>query len=292
MTPPPLTLQIKADARQQVLPGSLRFTLGPLVYVDREGVLYHSINPATNAGTIAGSVDYGSGVVTVASWPSGVAPTVTGTLAVARGDFRPDKIVFRAPATNIIPGSVQVRALAADNSEQLLVEADADGYFATGAAGRVEYATGIIELAFGKMVVAAEVPEDERAAWWYDARVICSNGEIWRPRPIIADSVRFNCVASSYIPLDANILGLDPVRLPQDGRVPVFRIGGFAVLGHSATVGARTPSAAGRRSTSAGCGSPGCGWWAVTWPPSRPATPRTSMPAPSPSPTCQATPSR
>jgi hypothetical protein len=47
--------------------------------------------------------------------------------------------------------------------------------------------------------------------------------------------VRFNAVAYSYLPLDAELIGLDPVRLPQDGRVPIFRKGGFAVLGHTAT---------------------------------------------------------
>ena len=37
VAPPPLRLQLKADASRQVLPGSLRFTLGSRVYVDREG---------------------------------------------------------------------------------------------------------------------------------------------------------------------------------------------------------------------------------------------------------------
>ena len=242
VSPPPLRLQIKADASRQVLPGSLRFTLGPRVYVDREGVLYHSIDPLTNAGTVAGSVDYAGGVLTVADWPAGVAPVVTGTLALARGDFRPDMLVFRAPATNLLPGSVQVRALDATTSEAIVVEADLDGYFSGSATGRVEHATGIIELAFGSLVVAADVPEAEREPWWYDSRVITPDGDIWRPRRIIADSVRFNCVATSYIPLDADILGIDPVRLPPDGRVPVFRVGGFAVLGHTARAGPHTVS--------------------------------------------------
>ena len=63
VSPPPLRLQIKADTSRQVLPGSLRFTLGARVYVDREGVLYHSIDPVTNAGTVAGSVDYAGGML-------------------------------------------------------------------------------------------------------------------------------------------------------------------------------------------------------------------------------------
>jgi hypothetical protein len=50
---------------------------------------------------------------------------------------------------------------------------------------------------------------------------------------VFADSIRYNAVSFSYLPLDANILGIDPVRLPSDGRVPVFRPGGFGVVGHT-----------------------------------------------------------
>lgn len=55
--------------------------------------------------------------------------------------------------------------------------------------------------------------------------------------PAQADSLRYNAVGFSYIPLDANILGLNPVRLPPDGRVPIFRAGGFAVIGHTGKIG-------------------------------------------------------
>lgn len=51
-----------------------------------------------------------------------------------------------------------------------------------------------------------------------------------------ADSLRYNATAYSYLPLDASILGLDPVRLPQDGRVPIFRTGEFAVVGHTGEI--------------------------------------------------------
>ena len=42
----------------------------------------------------------------------------------------------------------------------------------------------------------------------------------------------------TYIPLSSSILGLDPVRLPPDGRVPVYSIGDVAViLNDQTTVG-------------------------------------------------------
>ena len=47
---------------------------------------------------------------------------------------------------------------------------------------------------------------------------------------IAADSVRFNAVAYTYIPLDADILGLSATRLPPDGRVPIFRVGDLGII--------------------------------------------------------------
>ena len=54
------------------------------------------------------------------------------------------------------------------------------------------------------------------------------------PRPVWVDTLRYNAVSYSYLPLNADILGLDPVRLPADGRVPIFRIGDVAVIHHTA----------------------------------------------------------
>ena len=48
-------------------------------------------------------------------------------------------------------------------------------------------------------------------------------------------TLRYNSVSYFYLPIDAEILGLDPVRLPQDGRVPIFRVGSYVVVGHTGT---------------------------------------------------------
>ena len=42
------------------------------------------------------------------------------------------------------------------------------------------------------------------------------------------------------MPLDADVIGMDPVRLPQDGRVTIFRQGGYVVFGHTGTIGPAT----------------------------------------------------
>jgi hypothetical protein len=71
---------------------------------------------------------------------------------------------------------------------------------------------------------------------WYAADRVGTDGKIFRPQPVAASSVRYSAVAYSYLPLDADLLGIDPVRLPSDGRVPIFRPGGFAVVGHTGKI--------------------------------------------------------
>jgi hypothetical protein len=56
--------------------------------------------------------------------------------------------------------------------------------------------------------------------------------------PAYAETLRFNATGYTYLPLDASILGIDPVRLPSDGRVPVMRPGDLVVFGHTKSASA------------------------------------------------------
>jgi hypothetical protein len=111
---------------------------------------------------------------------------------------------------------------------------------------------------FGTVVTAAGNESEP----WFDAENVRQDGKIFRPEPVAASSLRYSAVAYSYLPLDADLLGIDPVRLPSDGRVPIFRPGGFAVVGHTG----RSPprSATARPSTARGCVCRACAWSATT----------------------------
>jgi hypothetical protein len=65
-------------------------------------------------------------------------------------------------------------------------------------------------------------------------------GKVWRPWPVDPASLRYNTVSSFYLPVDPAIVGLDPVRLPQDGRVPKHRKGRVVIIGHNATIAPAT----------------------------------------------------
>jgi len=47
---------------------------------------------------------------------------------------------------------------------------------------------------------------------------------------VLPATMKYDAVAETTLPLDPDLLGLDPVRLPPDGRVPVFRSGSHLII--------------------------------------------------------------
>lgn len=220
---------------ENIVSGSVRFDLGGKTYVDRAGSLYHTINPANNAGVLAGTISYNTGDVRLTDWTPGAANSLALRSMTTEVDFNPvDEITFRVPIAPVRPGSFQMRAIPlAGNGQEVLVTADAQGRInAPFMQGAIDYLQGIVRVRFGEIVPKAG---NETQPWYEAASIFSVNGvpSVLKPRPVYADSIRYNAVGFSYLPLDASILGLDPVRLPSDGRVPIFRTGDVCVVHHT-----------------------------------------------------------
>lgn len=211
-----LAFDLTPSTTQAVLPGSVLFTWGGLTYVDRAGSLYHSINPQTGAGTLAGTIDYATGIARITSWTAGAGNTISVlALLTVRGAWDAVETRARLPGAPVVAGSVTVRVTRPDGT---LITAVADGTGAfpggtSGVRGTVDYATGILSLEWGG-----------------------DSGSGWQARGVIASTLRLNCVVTSSLPLDAELIGIDPTRLPADGRVAIFEAGGSnLVLVHETT---------------------------------------------------------
>lgn len=222
---------------EDILQGSVRFTLGGKTYVDRLGSLYHSVSTATGSGTLAGSIAYQTGSVTIDDWVPGGANTLTIQSLVTEMNVQPvDEVVFRIPIAPVRTGSVQVRAVPIEGNSggQIIVSADANGKISSPyMIGQVDYESGVVRIKFGQKVTVDTTVQTQP---WYDAGAVFSESgvnKIIRPRPVYADSIRYNAVGYTYLPLSSDILGLDPVRLPSDGRVPIFRTGDVCVVHHT-----------------------------------------------------------
>ncbi len=212
---------------ETIVPGSARFTLGGRNYVDRLGQLYYAIDSVTGAGTYAGTIDYTSGQCVLSNWATGGVGTVGLVSLATTMNFAPIEFaVGRTPAAPIKPGVFQVRAVPADGGGQITATADNIGRFLTADMdGFIEYETGVWRVRFGQRVTAAG---NEAEPWYDPAEVV--EGQIFKPRYVLADTIFYNTVAYTYLPLSAAILGLDPVRLPSDGRVPVYAPGDVVVV--------------------------------------------------------------
>lgn len=227
LTAQALRIDVTPGFAEAILEGSLRFTLGGAVYVDRQGLLYRNPDPETGAGIQAGTIDYSNGLAVLADWAAGqAAQPALQSLATSFSAQSVDAVTFRTPGAPLAPGSLYISANTA-SGRRIEATADGDGYFTTADMdGRVNYQTGIVVVRFGRKVTAA----GNETQPWYDATQVGEDGKIWKPVSVVADTIRFNCVVFSYLPLDADIIGLDPVRLPSDGRVPFLRKGNTVVV--------------------------------------------------------------
>jgi hypothetical protein len=194
----------------------------------------------TGAATLAGNINYANGAASITAWVPAASNVVGLRSLLTTLDGTPvDEVTFRVPASPVRPSSLQLLATRLSGGT-INVNANNNGEITgTDVVGTIDYETGVVRVRFGSWVVAAG---NEGKSWYDPDAVITIDGvaKIFKPVPVFADTIKYNAVAYSYLPLDADIIGLDPVRLPQDGRVPIFRAGDFAVIGHTATVGPLT----------------------------------------------------
>lgn len=220
------TFDIVPANNETIVPASVMFTFGARTYIDRSGQLYYNIDPFTGAGIYAGTLDYATGTCVLANWASGASNSGVVVSALSTPSFDPvDRVVFRTKMAPTKPGSLTISATkyggglisATANDQGVISTADMQGI--------VNDATGTVKVDFGTWVTAAG---NEGQPWYNPAMV--KNGQIFQPKPVLASTIKYNAVAYAYVPLSANILGLDPVRLPIDGRVPVYSKGDVVVV--------------------------------------------------------------
>lgn len=206
-----LTLGITTSVGDPLIPWSLLFTLCGKQYVDRNGTLYIDINSETGAGTEAGQINYSTGLATLTYWADNTALglAVNGCLT-QYGEWTATDVSLRTAGSPIRPASFYIQATTATGT-LISGAADQNGVI-TGAymSGEINQDMGVVTVEFGS----------------YD-------GPDWTPIEVMPATIRYNCVVLSNLPLDAEILGLDPVRLPADGRVPIYRPADVVVIHHT-----------------------------------------------------------
>lgn len=218
-----LSLDLTQTVGDSIVPGSVRLRATGKVYVDRSGTLYADVDPLTGSGFPAGSIDYSSGVATLTLWADSQPVNCAVDACLTQyGDWTAVDVFFRTAGSPIRQASLYVQVTAA-NGDLLTGTAGPDGVI-TGPhmRGAVEQSMGIVAVEFGEQV-----------------------GPDWVPREVMPGTLRYNCVVITNLPLEASVLGLDPVRLPADGRVPIYRPGDVVVIHNTAETALNNPVSAG-----------------------------------------------
>lgn len=223
---------------EQILSGSVRFKLGDSTFIDRDGLIYRDINPSNGSGIQSGLIRLGTGEIELSSWTPGQANSLTLESLITTTDLPPiNKISFRTPIIPVRPQSMTIVVTSIEHG-QLTLTADENGVIETSRAhGQVNWDNGFVTIYFYSKTKITEANRAEiEANDWYDPLLEYQEGAdtyINVPVWVDASSVRYNAVAYTYIPLDSEILGLSATRLPIDGRVPIFRVGGIGIVSSS-----------------------------------------------------------
>lgn len=221
---------IKENSGLELLPGSTHIYNGTVHIIDGgDGKLYTHSNGVTGVRTQVGTINYSAKKFSISEDIINLKQMII-QLCTATSAIDPiGAVVFRTPGSPIRSGSLTIRATTGGGT---LLEGTTDfsgNIVGEGIFGTVNFVTGLCKAAFGTWV-----PDDAsaQAEEWYNATATDGAGNVWKPYSVRASTILINCVITSYLPLDAALLGMDPVRLPLDGKVPIFR-DGYIVLVHN-----------------------------------------------------------
>jgi hypothetical protein len=201
---------IEATAPQglEVVTNDAAFTWAGVLHFSRDGALFRTWNPATGAATNVGAID-STGRITLGTTAPGASNAVTwNNLANdKRGGLDVLQGVFRVPSAPISASPFQLQA----GSET--ASTNSGGTLSGDFVGDVDGQRGIVTWA-----VTGLGPLDGQGT------------------PVRADEITYNAIYLQYVPLDADLLGVDTTGLAADGKAVIYRAGGSVVVHHTDTL--------------------------------------------------------
>lgn len=199
-----LSTWVNIQATPPIASGSSHFTLDAVdVSFDENGVdvLDETVSFSLNGKTYDLSTNFNTttNTLTITDWNTGddIPTIITGLYQYSVKQFVQD-MVFLTAGNPVAARSLQINAVDI-NGKHCTGVADANGNISgDGFQGTIDLELGIVLL----------------------------NND----NPVESVDIKYNCVSYNYLPLDAELLGLDPIRLPSDGRVVIYEKGDVVVV--------------------------------------------------------------
>lgn len=227
-----LEIDVLPKHQEDIASNSLNISLNGQRCFERSGQLYQQSNAISS--TAIGTVNYQTGKITIPTWQqfnlSNSTQIQLHALATVINLNPVDSVTFRTPTAPIRPASLQIRATASDGTA-ISATANLKGEIkANNIVGYVDVEIGVVDVKFGEYVTA----QGNESQDWYNPEAVI-DGKIFKPKHVLAHTITYNTVAYSNLPVDSSIVKIDTVRLPQDGRVPIFRRGDTILIGNRQT---------------------------------------------------------
>lgn len=241
-----LEIDFSVGTSAPAVPNSLAFSFNGYNYYELDGIIYLDL-PADSSGPgQAGTFDYQSHVARLTSWRAGGRTVTLQRYVTAVGLGGVDEVTFLASELPLLNGSFSVRA-SGINGDVLLGSADANGTI-TGPQmrGSVDWDSSIVHLEFGEWVQASSLTDAQRAESWYSPSAVAADGEIRIPILVNPGNIRYDAVAYSIVPADAEDVGLDNAKMPANGKIPWVKAGNNIIMTHTARTNLAGPVSAGQ----------------------------------------------
>lgn len=247
-TPPVVEFDLCPTTAQRIVPGSVQFAWMGSTYQDFEGKVYRG-RTDVSPGTESGAIDYATGHVLMTDYVvggSGPADFTLQSLWTAAQDWNTASLFFNTDAAPLRAGAGGLVLTVNDTTgAQLTANVGALGQITgTHMWGTVDFSRGGVQLQFGDFVLDSALTAEEKLEWWYSAADVgtVEAEKIWRPWPVLPETMRYSCVSFIYLPVDVSLMGIDPAALPPDGRVAFARPGDTCVIGVTHGGSAFSPS--------------------------------------------------
>lgn len=207
-TPTELQVDLQRALIDRIVAGSVLFNLAGRDYFDAAGTLFYLDGNRTPVP--AGVLDYVTGLGTITDWPQAMRSVSVKALLTRYGAWTMSRALWRVNGSPLRPESFQVT----DGTNAWIADDNGDLQGPAGLTGTINTETGVYDVTFDP--------------------------------PVAPELARYNAVVLTYLPLNPDIIGLNPVRLPLNGKVPIFRPGYGAIIVNEQTYTLPNPAVAGQ----------------------------------------------
>lgn len=242
-----LKVDLTEGFNEEISPRSVRFMLGNDTIVDTMGSLYKNPSPTSGVGVLCGTLNYQTGIATLSTWTPNTNNTVVlQSLLTSIAGQGVSSFAFRTAQTPLRPSSLNITATKVEGGT-IVVVPDQDGKINTpDAQGVVNTEYGLCELIFKRKTLLNQEALDRLVSqpWFNTESTYIEGAATYVDEPIFVrpETVKYSAVSFSYMPLDADLIGLDPVRLPNDGKVPFLRVGNPVLIHRTQTITVPSPA--------------------------------------------------